>query len=523
MDVLALPNVVIDAIGRELEPKDLFRFSFTCRDLKDFFNKEFYWQELMEKAIWFERRFFRFQDDAQYLLNNTPDRHFYTEQFDQKVVRYAIYSHDGTMLAAYGNGCRLWVFRGDEEILHVYLSRKRGWDRVISLEFSPNDEHILVTGRKEELVALSRGNEALIYKLNDDHATLRSYISLDSRMFSIWFDNKHVLYTQNQTIRGRMRLCLSSLDMAAEILMFPILTFDFRINNITIAQHVSPRTRKITQIADQAQEEGKTLNQKLIEIGMESGVDVTNMNELRAILDQETQCMPCYRLHSHHDAISSRDCQCQCHNNTDKLLIFHGNTEQVHVKVITERILEKAREAFRERGEVENEEQDRLFAPLFLCTQFDTVDHAFRTNLDLSNAAMCFSPDHRYLYITGTRKAPKPRDSSLLIKPTCLDLETMVVKNMPDFTFHNWVDHGYTPRVTANNDFVAIFTGQNVIIWSAFHRGSPVAILNHPTSAVSSVAFHPLKNFLAVTNELLVHYYHSPIMAREEKTLVAEL
>ncbi|KAF1745852.1 hypothetical protein GCK72_022299 [Caenorhabditis remanei] len=516
--LLQLDQLVLDEIGKMLPAKDLIRLSITCKALREFYNKETYYQALMGKQFWIDRKFFRYQDDLRFVLNNVPSRLHSIEQFGQKNIRYVAFSHDGSMMALFANGCRIWVFRGDEEILHAYLSRKRGWDKVVSMEFSPDDCHLLVTGCKEELVAMARGNEALIYKLGEDYATLRSFINLDQGMFSTWFDNQNVMFTQNFGIRDRMRLFISTIDMAADILVYPVLTFDTRITGIMVAQHVSPRTRKITQIADQAQEEGKTLTEKLIEIGLESGVDVTNMQELRAILDQESQCMPCYRLHSHHDAVSQRECQCHCHHNTDRLLVFHGNDERVHVKVITERILERAKQAWRVRGEDDEDiDQNRLFFPLALCNVFDTVDHVFRTGLSLARSSMCFSPDHRYLYITETRKAPRPRDPIMEIKPSCLDLETMVFKHVPDFTIRPWVEYEFSVRITANNDFVAIFTGQDVVIWSAFHRGNSAAVLPQFGAPVSAVALHPLTNQLVVTSETRIHYFQSAEMFQEDK------
>uniref|UniRef100_A0A1I7T8W4 CNH domain-containing protein n=1 Tax=Caenorhabditis tropicalis TaxID=1561998 RepID=A0A1I7T8W4_9PELO len=262
----------------------------------------------------------------------------------------------------------------------------------------------------------------------------------------------------------------------------------------------------------------KTLNEKLIEIGIEAGFDVSNMSQLRALLDQESQCLPCYRLHTHHDAVSVRECTCSCHHNTDKLLIFHGNDDRIQVKVITENILERARMAFLVRGEdMENNiDQFRLFSALPICTHFDTVDHVFKTGSVLSNAAMCFSPDHRYVYITGTRETEKWNKSFIEVKPICLDLETMVVKSSPDFKAMPWIDCDYKINITANKDFLAIFAGYNTIVWSAFHRGNPAAVLTEQIP-VTSVALHPLKSLLAVTTETLIHYYQSPMMMRDEK------
>lgn len=485
--------------------------------LKEFYNKESYWQRLMAKQLWLDRRFFRYQDDVLFLMNNAPNLLQETFEYGKKIIRSATFSQDGSMLAVIGNGCRLWVYREEEEILYVHLRDKRGWSKVLSVEFSPDDNHLLVVGFTEEILAMRRKNEACVYQLTDQ-VCLHSFNILDQGMFSTWFDDRHILYTANNGIRDKMRIFISSIDMASEIMIFPILTFDTRVTKILVAQHVSPRTRKITQIADQAQEEGKTLHQKLFEIGLESGVDVNNMHELRAILDQESQCMPCYRLHSHHDAVSQRECKCDCHHNTDKLLVFHGNDDRVHVKVITNRIIERAKQAWRQRGEVEDDpDQIRLFFPLFHCTSFDTVDHVFRTQFSLLKSSMCFSPDHRYLYVTGTRQAPKPREPIMEVKPTCLDLESMTIKNLPDFSIHPWVEYDYPIRITANNDFVSIFTGKTVLMWSVHHRGNPVAVLSQFSWPVSSVSMHPRKNQLVATCQTDLLYFQSPEMKQEGK------
>lgn len=86
---------------------------------------------------------------------------------------------------------------------------------------------------------------------------------------------------------------------------------------------------------------------------------------------------------------------------------------------------------------------------------------------------MCLTPDNKYLYVTGTTKRSvdgeivfevrrfvclfcSTHGSCFQVKPICLDLDTMVLKNQPDFTNIPWVDCDYEVRVTANNDFVAM-------------------------------------------------------------------
>ncbi|UMM38931.1 hypothetical protein L5515_016194 [Caenorhabditis briggsae] len=517
--LLKLTDVVLDKLGKTLPAKDLLSLSLVQSSLNEFFDKEVYWQRLMTKHLWIDRKMFRSKDDILFLLNNTPSCPQETFDYGEKILRFATFSNDGSMLAVIGNECRLWVYREEEEILFVQLHEKRRWNKVLSVAFSPDDNHILIVGFMEEILAMRRKNEACVYELGEDHARLHSFNYLDQGMLSTWLDNKHILYMSNNGMRDRMRIFISSIDISSEIMIFPILTFNTRVTKILVAQHVSPRTRKITQIADQAQEEGKTLSQKLFEIGLESGVDVNNMQELRAILDQESQCMPCYRLHSHHDAVSQRNCSCQCHHNTDKLLIFHGNDDRLHIKVITHRLLERAKQAWRQRGDVEEDaDQNRLFSPLLHCTSFDTVDHVFRTGFSLLKSSMCFSPDHRYLYVTGTREAEKPKDPIMEIKPTCLDLETMVIKSTPDFSIHPWVEYDYSACITANNDFVALFTGKDVLLWSSFHRGYPTKILSDFNWPISSVALHPLKNELVATCQTELRYFQSPVLKIENNS-----
>lgn len=51
-----------------------------------------------------------------------------------------------------------------------------------------------------------------------------------------------------------MRLYMSDIDNQADIIIYPILSFNIRVTKILVAQHVSPRTRKIVQIANEAAE-----------------------------------------------------------------------------------------------------------------------------------------------------------------------------------------------------------------------------------------------------------------------------
>lgn len=44
----------------------------------------------------------------------------------------------------------------------------------------------------------------------------------------------------------------------------------------------------------------------------------------------------------------------------------------------------------------------------------------------------------------------------LQIKPTCIDLETMTIHNIPDFEAKDWVGYEYDVRITANRDYLAV-------------------------------------------------------------------
>ncbi|CAI2355666.1 unnamed protein product [Caenorhabditis sp. 36 PRJEB53466] len=511
--LLQQPHVIFNCLGALLPTKDLVRLTMTHPSLKKFFDEnEHIWKNLMSENLWTERRFFRFQDDVKFLLNNSPKTHSRTISINQENLRYLTYSNDGTMTAIFANGCHLWIFRDNIELLHVYLSKKRMWSKVLTVSFSPDDKHLLVTGIVNPLFGGSNTRETLIYRIGEERVSLKSWVILEHQMLAAWYDNSNIIYMNNEGNPDMMRLFISSIDNSADIMVYPILTFNKRITKIMVAQHVSPRTRKIVQIADQATMEGKTLTEKLFEIGAASGVDISNMSELKTILDQNDECMPCYRLHAHHDAVTSSECTCECHHNTDKLLIFHGNDDKVHAKVITEKMLENAKEAWRCRGENEHPDHIRLFFPLFACTDFDSIDYTFNIEWSLNSNSACFSPDHRYLYITGTRQQ-QVQNRFTEIKPTCVDLETMTIRKIPDFSAVAWVAFSYDVRITANNDFVALFSNNSVIIWSAFHQGKPVDILALD-GMISSVSLHPMENSLFVTNERLLYKLQSPEIVR---------
>lgn len=109
------------------------------------------------------------------IFNNAPITHVETNSFNDKVVRYITYSHDGSMMAAFGNGCRLWIFRGETEIYHEYLSATRKWDKVMTVEFSPDDKHLLVTGHNDPFFNPGNGRKSLIFKIGGTDYLEKTY------------------------------------------------------------------------------------------------------------------------------------------------------------------------------------------------------------------------------------------------------------------------------------------------------------------------------------------------------------
>lgn len=50
-------------------------------------------------------------------------------------------------------------------MLNCELHEERGWDKILSVEFSPDDSHLLVTGSRDQFRALTRDHEVLVFKI----------------------------------------------------------------------------------------------------------------------------------------------------------------------------------------------------------------------------------------------------------------------------------------------------------------------------------------------------------------------
>uniref|UniRef100_A0A1I7XG70 F-box domain-containing protein n=1 Tax=Heterorhabditis bacteriophora TaxID=37862 RepID=A0A1I7XG70_HETBA len=488
---------------------------------KPHFEREFLWWNVKPKVR------HTYLDEFLFFKQHTPQRtSLVVDDFGYK-LHYCVFSPHGKYIAVLGEGANFCVYQWDPfEFLHERcLAETLSWIKADTAQFSPDENKLMISG-----VRIDGSGEIVVFSICpislEVHFVSRTP-SNPPEFSACWFDNNHIIVgglyifdtSWSPLASSVSHLWLSSIPThkhdTSNALLCPFLRFLNKGGMVKcplIANVASPRFRRVVQMTEQAQQEGKTLTDKLNELFMSADIPIEGgVKELKQILDMEQQCFRCYLKHKSRKDDSEKNtippCECICHLVNHNLLIYISGefSERICFKLIPDELISEAlsMKRFLNNTDSQGDEDDWSFV-------MRRVDHP-DYHIDFGGCIdhISLSNDHnkiilyRQLFLSLETVEHNDRNVIRIHKVCSIDLEKMIVEPFPISGSMKPTGRSF---VTSNQNFVASFSSREVFLWSRHHRGQTVRRLLLP-DVISCIALHPWDSSILTVSDMQLRIF----------------
>ncbi|CAJ0583457.1 unnamed protein product, partial [Mesorhabditis spiculigera] len=453
-------------------------------------------------------------DEYTYFENQIPTKKTQVVDDFEIELKHVTFSSNGKYFAVCGANALIWLWRTEPEIEFLTekdLAKSLQWVEADTIEFSPDEAKLLVNGKKtggrREFSCFSISETGSVRYLCRIMCTPLEYLGC-------WLDSRYVLSGEFYQFGSPTSLG----DSISQLWLCSVpddifLNRTGRVCQVLIARHVSPRFRRILQLADEARWEQTTLSHKLLELKTRAEIECEDadkeLDSLKKLLDTESECGECYAHHTLKAQPADFECHCECHQPADRLMIYvNGDLcHRLNFKVISQKMINKAlnfENYTTEKKAAPENETDSLES---IMEQIDQPDYF--VELDGSIQGLSLSTDHRMLEF-AVRVVVEDTVGEVVgsqLEHRRVDLGKMIVEKKP-------VAGRPISRVTCSSQRIVISTHRReLLLWARDYGAEPVANLVHEHPITCS-AVHPDNSILLACVGMDLHIWESPLRVK---------